>query len=72
MKVPISKDGSRFDPIECCRDGGFWVGEKGNEQKIVAFADALGALRSMDVPRWRRPNKKNDWGLVTGVRWEDA
>jgi hypothetical protein len=72
MKVPVSKDGSRFDPRACCRDGGFWVGEKGNEQKIMTFADALRALRATKVPRWRRPNTKNHWGLVTGVRWEHA
>jgi hypothetical protein len=70
--VPISKDGSRFDPKTCRRDGGYRVGEKGDEQKFASFDDALAALAKMAKPRWRRPNAVGNWGLVTGTRWERA
>lgn len=68
--VPVSKDGSRFDPVTCCRAGGYWVGAKGNEKKIDTFNNALAALTTMRPPRWRRPNSAGNWGLVTGIRWE--
>ena len=70
--IPVSKDGSRFDPKSCRRGGGYWVGEKGNEQKFTSFAEALAALASMTKPRWRRPNAKGNWGLVTGTQWRPA
>lgn len=64
----VARDDSTFDPVTCLRAGGYWVGAKGSEQKYESFADALAALRSMDVPRWRRPNRRGNWGIVTGVR----
>jgi hypothetical protein len=68
--VPVSKDGSRFDPKTCRRNGGYWVGRKGAERKFSSFKDALAALRAMATPRWRRPNTVGNWGLVTGTQWE--
>jgi hypothetical protein len=70
--LPVSKDDSRFDPKSCCRDGGYWIGAKGREQKFDLFEEALAILAKMDRPRWRRPNAAGNWGLVTGVRWENA
>jgi hypothetical protein len=69
--VPTSKDGSRFDPKTCRRNGGYWVGAKGHEQRIEAFEDALVALAAMATPRWRRPNAVGNWGLVSGKHWEE-
>jgi hypothetical protein len=68
--VPVSKDGSRFDPVTCRRADGYWVGPKGHEQKIESFNDALAALATMTTPRWRRPNTAGNWGLVSGTHWE--
>ena len=72
--TPVSKDGSRFDPVTCRRNGGYWVGPKGHEQFFVSFDDALMALADMEKPRWRRPNPlrlpRRHWGLVTGTHWE--
>ncbi len=67
--VPVSKDGSKFDRVTCLRAGGYTVGAKGSEEKIENYTNALAALKSMSAPRWRRPNDKGNWGLVTGVTW---
>jgi hypothetical protein len=69
MSVPVDSRGEAFDRTTCCRSGGYWVGPKGNEIKYSSYDDALDALRCMDVPRWRRPNKQGNWGIVAGVRW---
>jgi hypothetical protein len=68
--VPVSEDGSRFDPVTCRRAGGYWVGQKGRERKYILFEDALAALAGMTTPRWRRPNSAGNWGLVAGTHWE--
>ncbi|MET4603678.1 hypothetical protein ABIB90_003163 [Bradyrhizobium sp. JR4.1] len=70
MPIPVTADGSRFDPLTCRRAGGYWVGPKGHEVKFVRYPDALAALNLMARPRWRRPNTNGNWGLVTGVGWE--
>jgi hypothetical protein len=70
--VPVSKDGSKFDSIICCRAGGYTIGPKGNETKILDYSDALAALTSMSPPRWRRPNLNGNWGLVTGISWTSS
>lgn len=67
--IPIDRRGDAFDPASCLRAGGYWVGAKGDERKYESFAAALAALRTMDVPRWRRPNHRGNWGIVTGIRW---
>jgi hypothetical protein len=69
MTIPYDRRGEAFDPVTCCRDGGYWAGPKGAETKHATYAAALAALRAMDVPRWRRPNRNGNWGIVTGVRW---
>jgi hypothetical protein len=70
FKVPQAKDGSVFSPaLE--RKGGFTVGTKGDERRIVDFDEALAFLKSQPTARWRRPNDKGIWGIVTGIQWVD-
>jgi len=69
VRVPVAKDGSWFGP-HLLRAGQFTVGEKGEELRLDTFDKALAALTRMSVPRWRRPNAKGNWGIVSGVRWE--
>jgi hypothetical protein len=64
ITVPVSSDGSHFDPVICRRGGGYWVGPKGRQHKFVNYNDALAALRLMEVPYWRRPNLAGNWGIV--------
>ena len=61
-------DGTTFDPVFCRRAGGYWIGQKGAEIKVNDYSKALALLLAMSRPRWRRPNKKGNWGLVTGRR----
>lgn len=67
--VPVSKDGAWFGP-HLLRAGEFTIGAKGEEVRTDDFHQALNALRRMKVPRWRRPNAKGNWGIVSGVRWQ--
>lgn len=46
------------------RREGYQIGEKGNERYIGDYWEALGALQEMSVPRFRRPNKNNIFGIV--------
>lgn len=67
VSVPfyIESDGSKtlfLPPLK--RSGGFQIGEKEKERYIVDYWDALAALREMSVPRFRRPNKSNNFGIV--------
>lgn len=67
--VPVARDGSIFNP-DLARGGTYQVGAKGEEQNFSTFAEALSALNAMSVPRWRRPNDKGNWGIVSGVAWQ--
>lgn len=69
--VPVAKDGSCFDPVTCCRAGSYTVGAKGDERSFRDYRAAMDALKVMNVPRWRRPNDKGNWGIVRsdGERW---
>lgn len=69
--LPVARDGTFFHP-GLSRSGYFTIGEKGDEQRVNNFQDALKALRAMTVPRWRRPNDQGNWGIVSGIRWEAA
>ncbi len=68
MEVPVAKDGTWFGP-HLLRAGYYTIGEKGDEQKVDNFHDAIRRLRTMQVARWRRPNAQDNWGIVSGVRW---
>ncbi|RYY86100.1 MAG: hypothetical protein EOO15_15360 [Chitinophagaceae bacterium] len=51
--------------------GGFTIGAKGSEHVVEDFDKALENLRSMETPRWRRPNAESGkWGIVTGQTWK--
>lgn len=67
--VPVARDGSIFNP-GLIRGGAYQIGAKGEEQHFTSFNDALAALNTMPVPRWRRPNEKGHWGIVSGVAWQ--
>lgn len=67
--VPVARDGSIFNH-GLVRSGAFQVGAKGEEQNFNSFSEALSALNAMPVPRWRRPNDKGHWGIVSGVAWQ--
>jgi hypothetical protein len=67
--VPVARDGSIFNP-DLVRSDVFQVGAKGEEQHFNTFSEALSALNAMPVPRWRRPNDKGHWGIVSGVSWQ--
>lgn len=66
--LPFANDGTWFGP-HLVRGGKYKVGAKGNEEAYLTFAEALEALRRMPSARWRRPNPKGNWGIVTAVRW---
>jgi len=70
-QVPIAKDGSWFGRENCCRKGYYTVGEKGCEQRFTDYQAALDYLRSMQTAKWRRPNAKGNWGIVSAVVWSD-
>lgn len=67
--VPVARDGSIFNP-GLLRGGLYQIGAKGEEQHFTSFVEALVALNGMPVPRWRRPNEKGHWGIVSGVAWQ--
>lgn len=69
-RVPYAKDGSYFCAEKCFRSGSYTVGEKGDERKFCRYEDALDYLKSMPKAKWRRPNEKNNWGIVTAVEWK--
>lgn len=69
LKLPIAKDGSFFCREACRRANGYTVGEKGTEQQFQDFEAALDYLRDMPVAKWRRPNQKGNWGIVTAIDW---
>lgn len=69
--VPVANDGTWFGP-HLLRAGQFTVGEKGDEQRLDSFEEALQALGRMAVPRWRRPNPNGNWGIVSSNRWVRA
>jgi hypothetical protein len=69
VDVPVASDGSVFGP-SCRQKKGFKVGPKGSEVYYENIGDALSALLVMDKPRWRRPNSKGIFGIVSGKSWQ--
>lgn len=67
--VPVARDGSMFTP-DLLRNGVYRIGAKDAEEDVADFSTALARLNAMPVPRWRRPNKKGLWGIVSGVAWQ--
>jgi len=58
-----------FTP-DLLRNGVYRIGAKGAEEDVADFYAALTRLNAMPVPRWRRPNEKGLWGIVSGVAWQ--
>jgi len=70
IRVPVAKDGSRFDR-SCRRNQGYQIGSKGYERYFSNFHDALTELKKMPTARWRRPSKTSGTpSIVSAVRWE--
>jgi len=67
--VPVARDGSMFTP-DLERNGSYRIGAKGEEENYENFLEALSRLNAMATPRWRRPNEKGIWGIVSGVAWQ--
>lgn len=71
--VPEASDGNIFGPRSCGRgaDGElrYTIGNKGDEQTFANYDEALAALTTMVVPRWRRPNPRGNYGIVRAERW---
>ncbi len=68
VRVPQASDGTVFHP-GLRRRSGYMVGEKGSEVTVENFSAALSMLGEMRTPRWRRPNSKGNWGIVTAIGW---
>lgn len=68
IRVPVASDGTIFHPA-LRRRNGYMIGEKGSEQVVDQYNDALSVLYNMREPRWRRPNPKGNWGIVKGTNW---
>lgn len=68
LRVPQASDGTVFHP-GLRRRSGYMVGEKGNEQTIESYDQALKTLTEMEIPKWRRPNIQGNWGIVKGISW---
>lgn len=69
ITVPVARDGSCFSS-KCKQGKGYAIGKKGNERYYATLADALTALKEMDVPYWRRPSAGSGIpGIVKGVGW---
>lgn len=67
VKVPfhIESDGSKTLFLPNLRHPkGFQVGEKDNERYVADYWEALAELMKMSAPKFRRPNKSNNRGIV--------
>lgn len=69
LYVPVAKDGSHFSS-DCRMTRGYQIGEKGAERYIESFKEARSELLSMLQAKWRRPNDKGNFGIVTAVEWK--
>lgn len=70
LRVPVARDGSVFAPA-LRRSKGYWIGAKGSESLVPDFLDALATLTQMPLARWRRPNAKGNWGIVSAADWAE-
>jgi len=68
IRVPVAADGTLFCPA-LRRKNGYMIGKKGDEQIVGDFYKALEMFQLNGKARWRRPNSKGNWGIVTGTKW---
>jgi hypothetical protein len=66
--VPVARDKTFFSP-NCISGGGYTIGPKGSERKLLDFHAALDELARMATPSWRRENGAGNRGIVSGVEW---
>lgn len=72
VMVPVSKDGSYFNPSLKTISGEYKLGEKGEEFTVTNFFSALEKLKEMEKPRWRRPSATSGVpSIVIGIKWEE-
>lgn len=69
LYVPVAKDGTHFSRT-CRMTRGYQIGEKGAERCIKSFNEARNELLYMPQAKWRRPNNKGHFGIVTAVEWK--
>lgn len=69
LMVPVARDGRWFGPELARNRGMYQIGAKGEERRIAGFEQALAELEQMDVARWRRPNERGNWGIVSAIEW---
>lgn len=68
LPTPLASDGTPFDPMTCRRKRGYQIGPKGSERWFKSYDDALRALHTSSVKKWRRPSATSGrFGIVTGV-----
>lgn len=70
ISVPQAGNGDIFEPIKVTRVArgkallSITIGAKDEEVRYGDFYEALQALATMKVARWRRPNDAGNWGIV--------
>lgn len=67
VKVPyyIERNGSKTHFLPGLRQGkGYRIGEKGSEQVVVDYWEALALVLAMPTPRFRRKNSEGNAGIV--------
>lgn len=69
LYVPIAKDGTHFCH-KCRMTRGYQIGDKGDERYVESFYEALSELLMMPLAKWRRPNEKGNFGIVSAVEWK--
>lgn len=69
LYVPVAKDGTHFSSA-CRMTRGYQIGDKGAERYIESFIEARSELLYMPQAKWRRPNEKGNFGIVTAVEWK--
>jgi hypothetical protein len=68
LYVPFAKDGSFFCK-DCKMTNGYQVGEKGSQLYFESFIEARDYLLGMQKAKWRRPNAKGNFGIVSAKEW---
>lgn len=66
--IPVTDDGVAFLP-DLKREHGYQIGKYGQEEYVSDYFRALEKLQAMDTPRFRRPNKQDNWGIKVGMIW---
>lgn len=69
LYLPVAKDGTHFSH-KCRMTRGYQIGEKGAEYYVESFKEARFSLMYMLQAKWRRPNDKGNFGIVTAVEWK--